>query len=104
MADYKTKLAESQTKLAESRRVAALSASEIDRHLDRPLILAVEAIKIENTPEARKSLLNGLLARPGILAFLQTEGDVVRDVVFSPDGKTLAVGYVRRDLGTAGGV
>jgi WD40 repeat protein len=96
--------ARTQTKLAESRRVAALSASEIDRHLDRSLILAVEAIKIEDTREARKSLLNGLLARPGILAFLQSEGDVVEDVVLSPDGKTLAMGYRRDELGTSGGV
>jgi len=39
--------AKAQTKIADSRRIAALSESERDKHLDRSLLLAVEALKIE---------------------------------------------------------
>ena len=60
---------------------------------DRSLLLAVEALKVENTLEARGSLFKALRARPGLRSFLHTaEGDV-SSVAFSPDGKTLAAGY-----------
>ena len=92
--------AKAQAKIADSRRLAALSESERDKRLDRSLLLAVEALKVENTLEARESLFRALRARPGLHSFLHTaEGDV-HSVAFSPDGKTLAAGYV----GGGGGV
>jgi len=95
-----------QTQLADSRRIAALSESERDKHLDRSLILAVEALHLENTSEARNSLFNALVTRPGITSFLHTAGDFdpVRSAAFSPDGKTLAAGYSIIGVGKGGGV
>jgi len=81
-----------QANLADSRRIAALSESERDKHLDRSLLLAVEAIKRENTLEARNSLVNALLSRPGITSFLHAPEGGAQSVAFSPDGKTLAAG------------
>ena len=92
--------AKAQAKLANSRRIAALSESERDKHLDRSLILAVEALRLENTPEARKSLFDALLTPLGITSFLHRGEGYVRSVAFSPDGKTLAAGY---DDGNRGG-
>ena len=65
IATEKTKIAETQTRRAEqnlriatSRQLAALSVSERNKRLDRSLLLAVEALRAENTFEARESLYN----------------------------------------------
>jgi hypothetical protein len=84
--------AKAQTALADSRRIAALSELERDEHLDRSLILAVEALKNENTLAARNSLFNALSTQPGITSFLHTVEGRAESVAFSPDGKTLAAG------------
>ncbi len=97
-------LAEEQTKVADARRIAALSESERDRHLDLALLLAVEAVGIRNTFEPRSSLLRALLARPELASFLQADEGPVESVAFSPDGSTLAAGYGRSNFGPAGGV
>jgi hypothetical protein len=79
--------------LANARRIAALSESERERHLDCSLILAVEALALKDTRETRDALYNGLLTRPEIISFLHTEAPYVQGSAFSPDGKILAVGY-----------
>jgi WD40 repeat protein len=86
---------------AESRRIASLSDAGRNFNLDQSLILAVEALKVANTVEARTSLCNSLLYRSEISNFLDcTEGGVT-SVTFDQDGKKLAAGYFDR---TAGGV
>ena len=81
-----------QARVAISRRLAMSSASERDKRLDRALLLAVEALGIENTFEARDCLFKALQAWPGLAAFLHAEMGLVSSVAFSPDGKTLAAG------------
>ena len=73
--------------------VAAVSASERSKRLDRSLLLAVEALQTANTFEARDSLFKALQDRPGLRTFLHVEEGSVFDVAFSPDGKTIAAGY-----------
>ena len=69
--------ARAQARVATSRQLAALSASERNDRLDRSLLLAVEAIRTENTFEARDSLFKALQDRPGLRTFLHIEeGDV----------------------------
>ena len=82
-----------QLRVADSRRIAALSQLRRGNHLDRALILAVEAIDRENTLESRSSLLDALLTEPRVTAFLHRSGGDVTSVAFRSDGKTLAVGY-----------
>jgi hypothetical protein len=98
--------AKAQARTSESRRIAALSESELDKHLDLALLLAVEANRFgtENTFEARSSLFRALLARPGLTAFLHADEGGVTSVSFSPDGKTLAAGYGLDGVGDVGGV
>jgi WD40 repeat protein len=97
------KRAEDQSRIAESRRVAALSELERGKRLDRALLLAVEAVRIEETTEARDALFRTFVARPGISSFLHTFEGHVRSVAFSRDGRTLAVGYGGRDPEAGGG-
>jgi WD40 repeat protein len=84
--------AERQARIATSRQLAALSASKRDNGLDLSLLLAVGAVQAWNTDEARESLIKALLDRPGLKSFLHVGGGYVRDITFSPDGKTLAAG------------
>ncbi len=56
LAEKATERAKAQTKIATSRQLAALSVAERDKRLDRSLLLAVEALRAENTHEARESL------------------------------------------------
>jgi len=88
--------AKAKARTSESRRIAALSESERDKHLDLALLLADEAVETENTFEARNSLFRALLARPGLTSFLHADECYVYSVSFSPDGKTLAAGYRSR--------
>jgi WD40 repeat protein len=79
-----------QARLANSRRLAVLSESARTQHLDRSLLLAVEAFRTENTIEARNSLLNALVYRPEITTFLHAPSSLAWTAALSPDGKTLA--------------
>jgi hypothetical protein len=85
--------AKALAKIATSRRLAALSVAARDKQLDRSLLLAVEAVRTENTLEAHESLYNALEDRPGLNSILRTDEPPVRGVAFSPDGKTVAAGY-----------
>jgi WD40 repeat protein len=96
--------AEREARIATSRQLASLSVSERINHLDRSLLLAVEAIRTENTLEARDCLYEAISERPGLISFLHgDEAEAGRSVAFSPDGKTLAAGY-SEVTGGAGGV
>jgi len=94
-----TELAKQQARIATSRRLAAFSASERNKRLDRSLLLAVEALRTENTFEARDSLFKALQDRPGLRTFLHIEEGFVRGVAVSPDGETIAVRYYKRGGG-----
>jgi WD40 repeat protein len=93
LANENEQKAKAQARLANARRIAAFAESEREKRLDRSLILAVEALGIENTYETRNSLFDTLYTRPEVTSFLHTSEGDVKDVAFSPDGNTLAVGY-----------
>jgi tetratricopeptide (TPR) repeat protein len=89
--------AEEQTRLATSRRLAAKALSSLDdrvdvAQLDLALLLSIEAVQIENSFEARNSMLNGLQYSPRLTGFLHGHPNKVNSVAFSPEGKILASG------------
>ncbi len=93
VAENATKQAKAQTRIATSRQLAALSVAERDKRFDRSLLLAVAALQVENTSEARNTLYSALEGQPGLTSFLHASEGHVQSVAFSPDGKTIAVGY-----------
>jgi hypothetical protein len=93
LAEEATKRAKALAKIATSRQLAALSGRERDISFDRSVILAVSALQVEETREARSALYGALQARTGIISFLHLNEGRVFSVAFSPDGKTLAAGY-----------
>lgn len=82
--------AQRQRDRAISRLLAAQARTEIDSRLDRSLLLARQAVAVDETPEARSALLAALARSASFGAILAGHEGRVNDVVFSPDGRTLA--------------
>jgi WD40 repeat protein len=86
-------LAQQKTREANSRRLAALAKNELSNHnLEIALLLAVRAITLTETLEARAILFTALQASSGLKISLGGQGGWVSALAFSPDGKTLASG------------
>jgi WD40 repeat protein len=81
-----------QRDTATSRQLAAQALTGLDGQLDLALLLGLEAYWIDNTLEARSSLLIALEHNPHLATFLHGHTDWVRSVAFSPDGQMLASG------------
>jgi DNA-binding SARP family transcriptional activator/WD40 repeat protein len=80
--------------LAQSLGAQAISEPQIDR----ALLLAVEGVRLADSPATRADLLATLLRSPQIVASYYTPGDVrPGSLAVSPDGSRLAVG----EYGTA---
>jgi WD40 repeat protein len=75
-------------KTATSRALASEATSHVD---DRSLalLLSIEARRIADTVEARRSLLTGLQRLPNAEAFLWGHTNAVTRAIFSPDGRTV---------------
>jgi WD40 repeat protein len=86
--------AEDQRDEALSRQLAAQAVANRDEQIDLALLLGVEACRIRPTVEARNALYSAMESHPDIRAFLLRDGPAVSEVVFSPDGKTLAANLV----------
>jgi WD40 repeat protein len=76
--------------LAAARQLSANAVGELGRRIDRSLLLSLESLRAQDTPEARASLLAGLQHNETSTAFLSGHGDAVLDVAFAPDGRMLA--------------
>ena len=76
--------------LAAARRLNPIAADELNGRLDRSLLLSLESLRAQDTPEARANLLAGLQHNETPVTFLSGHGDAVLDVAFAPDGGTLA--------------
>jgi WD40 repeat protein len=63
----------------------------VDDDLDRSLLLARQAVAIDDSPQTRSYLLAGLLRWPAVKGVMHGQGDILRAVAASPDGRTLAV-------------
>ncbi|MES2717468.1 MAG: TIR domain-containing protein [Pseudomonadota bacterium] len=92
------RIAEDRSQLALSRQLAAQAANDIPdalatgrrTDLARGLLLAVHALRIQPSSEARAVLLKAVLASPQRLKFLWGHGAALTAVAFSADSRLLA--------------
>ncbi len=89
-ADASRLQANQQAQMSRSRELAATALSHLDQ-LDLSLLLSIEALNVNDTFEARSSLLTALQSQPMIEAFLPSN-EAVRAVAFSPNGQLMAEG------------
>jgi WD40 repeat protein/DNA-binding SARP family transcriptional activator len=89
-AERQALVAHRQTVVAESRRLGAQALLQPD--LDRSLLLAVEAVHLDDSVDSRSALLTTLLRSPQALRVLRGDGLRLQNVTLSPDGRTLAAG------------
>jgi WD40 repeat protein len=89
--------AELKARIATSRQLAAEASSALDGPFDVAIPLAAEALRTQDTVEARRVLTRALMARPGLMTYLNPADGVLSSAAFSPDGKTLAVGVYPDD-------
>jgi WD40 repeat protein/tRNA A-37 threonylcarbamoyl transferase component Bud32 len=65
----------------------------VEEDLDRSLLLARQAVAIDDSPQTRSYLLSELLRSPAAIGIMHGGGDL-REIAVSPDGKKLAVGGI----------
>ncbi len=63
----------------------------VEEDLDLSLLLARQAVAIDDSPQTRGYLLESLQRSPAAIGIMHGDGDVLRQIAVSPDGKTLAV-------------
>jgi WD40 repeat protein/tRNA A-37 threonylcarbamoyl transferase component Bud32 len=76
----------------------------VEEDLDLALLLARQAVAIDDSPQTRGYLLAALRRSPAAIRIMHGHGGVLRAIAVSPDGKTLAVsgggGILFFDAGT----
>ncbi|MBI4964111.1 MAG: TIR domain-containing protein [Desulfomonile tiedjei] len=93
VAFFQYREADRRGKIALSRQLAAQSKSLLGKErLDKALLLSLAAGRVQETLEAKSSLLSALMHEPYPLSFLHGHTKRIRTLAFSPDGKTLASG------------
>ena len=82
-----------QARDAETAQLAQRLGAQalVEEDLDLSLLLARQAVAIDDTPQTRGYLLATLRRRPAAVGIMHGDGDVLRGIAVSPDGKTLAV-------------
>jgi WD40 repeat protein/DNA-binding SARP family transcriptional activator len=80
--------AERQTVVADSRRLGAQSL--IQRDLDRSLLLAEQAVALDDSVDTRNALFTSLLRSPQAIWTTRGDGNQFEDLALSQDGRTLA--------------
>jgi WD40 repeat protein len=81
--------ADAASRVSRSRELAITALTHQDQ-FDLALLLAVEALQVADTFNARSTLLTLLQSNPRLAALLHQHEDWVRTVAFSPDGRLLA--------------
>ncbi len=63
----------------------------VEEDLDRSLLLARQAVAVDDSPQTRSYLLSDLLRAPAVTGVMHGESDILHGIAVSPDGRTLAV-------------
>ena len=82
--------ARDQARTAEAQRLGAQALSE--RALDRSLLLARQAVALDDSFATRSTLLSALLRSPAAVRVLRGGGGRMLSVAVSPDGRTVVTG------------
>jgi WD40 repeat protein/class 3 adenylate cyclase len=81
---------------ADARRLAAESL--LEPRLDRALLMALEAVHLDDTAQARSALFTALLRSPAAISQLHLPaGETPTGAALSADGQTLAIASVNLD-------
>ncbi|HSM70397.1 MAG TPA: BTAD domain-containing putative transcriptional regulator [Anaerolineales bacterium] len=80
--------AENEKQIAISRELAIAAVDNLDVDPQRSILLALEALKSNDTPEAENALHRAVQASR--VQLILHHKDVVEDVIYSPDGNRLA--------------
>ena len=65
--------------------------AQVEEDLDLSLLLARQAVAIEDSPQTRGYLLAALQRSSAAIGIMHGDGGVLRGIAISPDGRTLAV-------------
>jgi WD40 repeat protein len=89
--------AESASRIARDAETAQLAQrlgaqALVEEDLDLSLLLARQAVAIDDSPQTRSYLLTALLRAPQVAGVMHGRTDILRSIAISPDGRTLAVG------------
>ena len=79
--------AERQALVADSRRLSAQALLQPD--LDRSLLLAEQAVRLDDSVDTRSALLTSLLHSPRAVGRFRAGDNQVGELALSPDGRTL---------------
>jgi WD40 repeat protein/energy-coupling factor transporter ATP-binding protein EcfA2 len=82
--------ANEQAQIAQSRLLAAESYAQMENQPELGFLLGIEANRVGESFEARRTLLLNMQYREYLAAYLHGHASGVNKVVFSPDGKLLA--------------
>jgi WD40 repeat protein len=82
--------ARTQATAADAQRLGARAL--LDTQLDRSLLLARQAVALDDTVRTRGNLLGTLVHSPAAIGVIRIGGTTVMGAAVSPDGDTLAVG------------
>jgi WD40 repeat protein len=63
----------------------------VEEDLDRSLLLARQAVAIDDSPQTRSYLLSDLVRARAVTGIMHGESDILRRIAVSPDGRTLVV-------------
>jgi hypothetical protein len=80
-----------QARIAISREVAALSGNLLARHLDLAELFAVEAYRLDPSPQALAALFQAVTASPHLVTYLPAGGQVSA-TAGSADGRVIVAG------------
>jgi WD40 repeat protein len=86
LAVRQTGLVEEQVRLATAHGLAAQAVAQGTTRLDRGLLLALEAGRVADIPEAASSLLTELQRGPAMIGFFHGHAATVRGIVFDSEG------------------
>ena len=88
--------ARAEATAAEAQRLGA--GALLDGQLDRALLLARQAVALDDTVRTRGNLLGALLRSPAAIGIIRADHATILSAAVSPDGDTLAVGNIAGEV------